>query len=65
MAGYFDDNDGSNLFDYPSSLDVDDDGTMFITDELRHRIIRWKSNTTQGEIIAGGNGKGNQTDLTS
>ena len=29
---------------------------------MNHRIVKWKLNATAGEIVAGGNGKGNRTD---
>jgi hypothetical protein len=34
---------------------------MYIADRDNHRIIEWKLNETNGRIIAGGNGKGNQS----
>ncbi|CAF2228926.1 unnamed protein product [Rotaria magnacalcarata] len=42
------------------SLFVDDDQTVVITDHRNHRIIQWKNgDTTNGQVVAGGNGQGN------
>ncbi|CAF1032098.1 unnamed protein product [Adineta steineri] len=34
---------------------------IFIADSGNHRIVEWKYNAEEGQIIAGGNGQGNQT----
>jgi hypothetical protein len=39
---------------------MDDDHTFYIADRSNHRILEWKSNATQGLILAGGNRRGNQ-----
>ena len=46
----------------PFGIDIDNDGTLFIADSENHRIVAWKANENQGEVIAGGKGKGNTTD---
>ena len=51
-----------NQLRHPFDLDIDDDGSLFIVDTGNHRIVRWKPNATQGEIIAGGNGRGDRSD---
>ncbi|CAF1008605.1 unnamed protein product [Adineta steineri] len=35
---------------------------VFIADYFNHRIVEWKYNAKEGQIIAGGNGKGNRID---
>ncbi|CAF2164603.1 unnamed protein product, partial [Rotaria magnacalcarata] len=41
-------------------LFVDDNQTVVITDFGNHRIMQWKNgDTTNGQVVAGGNGKGN------
>ena len=52
-----------NQFHPPSRLDIDDDddGTLFIADWDNHRVVRWKINATQGEVVAGGKDKGSRT----
>ncbi|CAF1410129.1 unnamed protein product, partial [Rotaria sp. Silwood1] len=46
----------------PHGIFVDDDQTVFIADWGNARIVQWKLNDTKGQIVAGGNGFGNQLD---
>jgi sugar lactone lactonase YvrE len=39
---------------------IDDEQTIYVADYNNHRIVAWKSGATAGQIVAGGNGKGNQ-----
>ena len=39
---------------------IDDDQTIYIADRLNHRILEWKWNATSGQVVAGGNTKGNE-----
>ncbi|CAF4636424.1 unnamed protein product, partial [Rotaria socialis] len=41
-------------------LYVDDDQTVFIAGTWNHRNMEWKSGATSGQVVAGGNGPGNQ-----
>jgi sugar lactone lactonase YvrE len=45
----------------PWSIFIDDDRTIYIADNENSRIVEWKCNAIYGQIIAGGNGHGNQT----
>ncbi len=38
---------------------IDDDQTIYVADAENHRIVKWKRNAINGEIVAGGNGQGN------
>ncbi|CAF4390075.1 unnamed protein product, partial [Rotaria magnacalcarata] len=38
---------------------------MFIADSRNHRIVRWKLNDTNGEVVLGGLGQGNRLDQLS
>jgi sugar lactone lactonase YvrE len=50
-----------NQFSFPGGIFLDDDDqTIYIADQENHRIVEWKLNATNGQIIAGGNGPGNQ-----
>jgi sugar lactone lactonase YvrE len=40
---------------------IDDDQTIYVADTNNHRIVAWKSGATAGQIVAGGNGAGSQT----
>ncbi|CAF4438171.1 unnamed protein product [Rotaria socialis] len=52
---------GTNQLSWPQGLFVDDDQTVIIADFLNHRIIQWnKDDTTNGKVVAGGNGQGNR-----
>ncbi|CAF4109716.1 unnamed protein product, partial [Adineta steineri] len=41
---------------------IDKNKTIFIADYGNHRIVKWKYNAKEGQIIAGGNGQGNRMD---
>ncbi|CAF0840423.1 unnamed protein product [Adineta steineri] len=40
----------------------DSDHRIYIADLGNHRIVEWKSGANSGQVIAGGNGKGNRMD---
>ena len=44
----------------PSGLCLDGDENMCIADWGNHRIMRWKPNASVGQVLAGGNGQGNE-----
>ncbi|CAF1592534.1 unnamed protein product, partial [Didymodactylos carnosus] len=53
---------GINQLSNPCGLYVDDDDqTGYIADASNHRIVEWKWGATSGQVVAGGNGKGNGT----
>ena len=43
---------------YSWGLCVHDDGTVYVADQVNHRIVAWSPNAKQGQIVAGGNGDG-------
>ncbi|CAM4838818.1 unnamed protein product [Rotaria magnacalcarata] len=50
----------TNQLNRPFCLFVDDDQTVVIADHENHRIMQWKNgDTTNGQVVAGGNGEGN------
>ncbi|CAF2241105.1 unnamed protein product [Rotaria magnacalcarata] len=54
---------GTNQLNGPGGLFIDDDQTVLIADAENHRIMRWKKgDTTNGQVVAGGNGGGNRLD---
>ncbi|CAF2112575.1 unnamed protein product, partial [Rotaria magnacalcarata] len=60
IAGGHGQGGATNQFSYPFGLFVDDDQTVVIADCWNHRIIQWKKDdTTNGQVVAGGNGQGN------
>ncbi|CAF3309441.1 unnamed protein product [Rotaria socialis] len=48
-----------NQLSNPYGLFVDDDQAVIIVDWGNHRVIQWKKNDTNGQVIAGGKGVGN------
>ncbi|CAF1448184.1 unnamed protein product, partial [Adineta steineri] len=49
-----------NQFYNPNGIFIDNDKSIYIADLSNNRIVKWKSNSNQGQIIAGRNGQGNQ-----
>jgi sugar lactone lactonase YvrE len=41
---------------------IDDDQTIYVADFDNHRIVEWKRNAINGQIVAGGNDQGNRND---
>jgi sugar lactone lactonase YvrE len=39
---------------------VDQQGTVYVTDHLNNRVMRWFKGATEGDIIAGGKGDGEE-----
>ena len=50
----------------PRGVYVDnDDHTVYIPDYNNHRVMAWKPNESNGQVVAGGNGRGNRADQLS
>ncbi|CAF1325817.1 unnamed protein product [Adineta steineri] len=47
-----------NQLFYPVGIFVDDEKTIYIVDSRNHRIVEWKFNSANGQIIAGTNREG-------
>ncbi len=45
-----------------ADLIIDNDGYMYVSDDKKHEVRRWKVGETEGTIVAGGNGEGNRLD---
>ncbi|CAF4027995.1 unnamed protein product [Rotaria sp. Silwood1] len=50
---------GTHQLNFPWSLCVDDDQTIYVADCWNHRIVEWKYGATNGKVVVGGNGDGN------
>ncbi|CAF1393546.1 unnamed protein product, partial [Rotaria sp. Silwood1] len=50
---------------YNSGLTMDENGSLYVVDEKRHEVRRYKIDDTKGTVVAGGNGKGNRLDQLS
>ena len=55
MAGGNDRGNQLNQLDRPHGIFIDDNQAIYIADAYNHRIVEWKSNATNGQIVAGGN----------
>ncbi|CAF1065659.1 unnamed protein product [Adineta steineri] len=52
-----------NQLSYPQGIYVDDDHqTIYIADHDNDRVVEWKYGAKNGQVVAGGNGKGNRSD---
>ncbi|CAF3843748.1 unnamed protein product [Adineta steineri] len=49
--------DGQQL-NYPVGIFIDEKKNIFIADQWNHRIVEWKYNAKEGQLIAGGKGRG-------
>ncbi|CAF1104229.1 unnamed protein product [Adineta steineri] len=62
VAGGNGDGQELNQLFFPGGIFIDEKKNIFIADRWNHRIVEWKYNAKQGQIIAGGNGQGNRID---
>ncbi|CAF1463617.1 unnamed protein product [Adineta steineri] len=51
-----------NQLQGPIGIFIDKNKNIFIADTRNHRIVEWKYNAKEGQIIVGGNGEGNPMD---
>ncbi|CAF0764137.1 unnamed protein product [Adineta steineri] len=51
-----------NQLGFPLGIFIDEKKNIFIADDANHRIVEWKYNAKEGQIVAGGNGQGNRMD---
>ncbi len=59
VAGGKGEGNESDRLNGPRSIYVDDDNqSIYISDSLNHRIVKWKFGLENGQVVAGGNGKG-------
>ncbi|CAF1485971.1 unnamed protein product [Adineta steineri] len=54
-----------NQLNRPEGIFTDKNKNIFIADSYNHRIVEWKYNAKDGQIIAGGNGQGNRINQLS
>ncbi|CAF1467364.1 unnamed protein product [Adineta steineri] len=51
-----------NQLDRPDGIFIDKNQNILIADGENHRIVEWKRNAKEGQIIVDGNGQGNRMD---
>ena len=49
-----------NQLNKPWDIYIDDEETIYVSDQSNHRIVAWRKGATSGETVAGGNGLGNE-----
>ncbi|CAF1231776.1 unnamed protein product [Adineta steineri] len=54
-----------NQFHAPRSIFVDEDQSVYVSDESNHRVMKWRKDAKEGIIVAGGNGQGSNLDQLS
>jgi sugar lactone lactonase YvrE len=47
------------------SLTMDDNGSLYVTDDGKHEVRRYRRGESQGTVVAGGNGSGTRLDQLS
>ncbi|CAF1619818.1 unnamed protein product [Adineta ricciae] len=63
VAGGYGEGSQTNQLYWPYGIYVDEeDQTVYIADYGNDRIVKWKYGAHHGQIVAGGNGKGNRKD---
>ena len=66
VAGGNDNGNELNQLSHPQGVCLDDEHEcIYVADTKNHRILRWKFGADCGEIVAGGNGDGNQMNQLS
>ncbi|CAF4626753.1 unnamed protein product, partial [Rotaria socialis] len=51
--------DGLNQLNYPTYLVVDRQQTVYVSDYINARVMKWTKGATEGTVVAGGQGTGN------
>ena len=62
VAGRFKQGTATNQLCNPYGFYIDDNLGIYIADSTNDRIMKWCYGATCGELIAGGNGKGDRSD---
>jgi DNA-binding beta-propeller fold protein YncE len=62
IAGGHGDGNQLNQLSYPCGVYIDDDQTIYVADSANHRLVEWKSDVNNGQIVAGENGRGDRND---
>ncbi|CAF1153360.1 unnamed protein product [Adineta steineri] len=47
-----------NQLNRPTFIFVDEEQSVYVSDRNNHRVMKWRKDTKEGRIVAGGNGQG-------
>ncbi|CAF1493020.1 unnamed protein product, partial [Adineta steineri] len=50
--------DQLNQLDIPTYIFVDEDQSVYVSDNNNHRVMKWSKDANEGIVVAGGNGQG-------
>ncbi|CAF4625335.1 unnamed protein product, partial [Rotaria socialis] len=59
VAGGNGQGDGLNQLNEPRYLFVDRDHSVYVSDNLNHRVMKWNKGAKEGIVVAGGQGQRN------
>ncbi|CAF1384159.1 unnamed protein product [Adineta steineri] len=65
VAGGNDRGNKSNQLRCPTYIFVDEDQSIYVSDQENHRVMKWRKGAENGTIVAGGNGQGNRLNQLS
>ncbi|CAF0974241.1 unnamed protein product [Adineta steineri] len=54
-----------NQLNAPNFMFVDEDDSLYVSDQYNYRVIKWSKNAKKGIVVAGGNGQGNSLEQLS
>ncbi|CAF0998839.1 unnamed protein product [Adineta steineri] len=57
--------DQLNQLNFPAYIFVDEDQSIYISDQNNNRVVKWRKDAKKGTIVAGGNGKGERLNQLS
>ncbi|CAF1439390.1 unnamed protein product [Adineta steineri] len=58
VAGGNGQGDQLNQLNNPRSIFVDEDQSVYVSDWVNHRVMKWRKDAKEGKVVAGGNGYG-------
>ncbi|CAF0796619.1 unnamed protein product [Adineta steineri] len=58
VAGGNGEGDQRNQLDFPTFMFVDENQSIYVSDQNNHRVMKWRKGAKKGRIVAGGNGRG-------
>ncbi|CAF1505927.1 unnamed protein product [Adineta steineri] len=58
VAGGNGDGNELNQLNQPTFIFVDDDQSVYVSDQNNHRVMKWRKGAKEGTVVAGGNGRG-------
>ncbi|CAF3557895.1 unnamed protein product [Adineta steineri] len=57
--------DQLNQLNFPAYIFVDEEQSVYISDQNNNRVVKWRKDAKKGTIVAGGNGKGERLNQLS